>query len=1084
MCDDVMRCTACGAAVGQGDRYCRVCGLPVEGSARVSEHRYITALFSDLSRYTRLSSLLDPEELKSLMEAIFTEAVRVISSYGGVVEKFLGDAVVALFGIHRIHEDDIIRAVSCAKAVHEFVEKLGSGSGWTGYERLSMHTGIHTGTVLVDDVTQIPRYQSIIGMPIIIAQRLSSLAPPGEILIGGSSRHEVERFFLVDFLGEKELKGISDPVDVYRIGTRRHIPLGIRRPGGMRGPMVGREEQLAVLRQAFDELLGGKGSSVLITGEAGVGKSRLVYEFGRLISDHAPVMTAQCLDHMRDTPYYPVISLVRQLAEISSRHGGAPVRSLEDQLPNPRHAFHIRSLLGPGHGDEELMPDVWKTEICEAVSGLMKSVAKEHPLVVCIEDFHWADATTRDLVSYLLQEEDRAVRCLFLITSREKHLLHAAQRALPIQEISQEYTGVLLRGILGVPDVPGDAVAALYRITGGNPLYLEEYVSYLGEKGMPLLHMPEGEGAARIPETIQGLISARMENLGHEKKQLLQEASVLGMVFRKGLLEAVTSVSGDASGLLDDLEQAGFISRTGGDEYRFRHALTREVASMTLLGRHRRQLHKKVGSHLEKISKSRAEHCGMIAYHMYHAREYARAVPYFILAARTYQAEGSWIEAAAQYKRAEDSLLKADGFAGKDEMLIQMREGVWTCSRVFNPDQAIHALEELVRHYAKNGPRNQEAFSKIRLINLYSQQARFQKALDLYGEVSSGVGSNDLLAAAAKTAVAYTYTFLGKPATALTYLEDARSILDSSDRFLNAVNSLTTLAAWVWRGGVKDALAWYARTKQQSAPYMDLDLMAEVWHAYLLFLKGDVAAGQGIFDSIRDKEKKLGCLAGGFSYLRIQSSLYLYSRYTGWMDKARAELELLESRAQDTDRFPGLMGLYRAWVALGLERYQEARDLAEECLPLLEAGIANRVPYALNTLAESLFMLGDISPAGRIAARSIDWNEKHGNAEQLIWAWRIMSHIRLNMKDRETARSLLKKASVLSLDRGMKPHIAWTLASWGDFHAASGARKKAQACYRRSISLWSEMGIPYHAQKVGKVSPHCSPGGNADGLPA
>ena len=248
---------------------------------------------------------------------------------------------------------------------------------------------------------------------------------------------------------------------------------------------------------------------------------------------------------------------------------------------------------------------------------------------------------------------------------------------------------------------------------------------------------------------------------------------------------------------------------------------------------------------------------------------------------------------------------------------------------------------------------------------------------------------------------------------------------------------------------------------------MDLDLMADVWHAYLLFLKGDFPGAQGLFDVIRDKERKLGSLAGGFSYLRIQSAIYVYSRYTLWVDKAREELDMLESRGRDRELFPGLMGLYRAWVALGLKRYREAGDLAQECLPLLEKGVANRVPYALNTLAEALLMLGELPSARAAAERAIEWNERHGNAEQLIWAYRTMASIRLGMQDRPSAFELLKKASFLSTDRGMKPHIAWTLSSWGDFHAACGARKKARTCYRKAAALWSAMGIPQHTKMAG-----------------
>ena len=1070
MCNDGMRCTACGAAVGQEDRFCRICGLPVRGGARVNEHRFVTALFSDLTQYTRLTSVLDPEELKAVMEEIFLEAVRIVSSYDGEVEKFLGDAVVALFGVHRIHEDDLIRAVRSASAIHGFVEDLGRRLPLGEPAGLSMHTGIHAGTALVDDAPEVPLYQSVIGMPIIIAQRLSTLAAPGEILVGGASRREVERFFHLDFLGDRQLKGVADPLPVCRVGRARRTPLGVRRPWRSHAPMVGRQEQLEVLLQAFEPLGSGTGAVVLVTGDAGVGKSRLADEFLRLLSGDALAVTSQCLDHMKETPYYPVVSLVDRLVEYLDQDGSG--RSLEDRLPSPRHGLHLQSLLGSRQGTNDLMPDVWKAEVCEAVSALIRVCARGRRLVVAVEDFHWADATTRDLFSYLLQEED-ALGCLFLVVSREAVPLPPRGIHLHLGEIRREHVDTLLESLTGIREIPEDTADALYRITGGNPLYLQEYVSYLAEKGVPISGIAGMDCGDRVPETILGLLSARMENLGKDRKRLLQEASILGMVFSRDLLQAVTSVGAEAAGLLDDLEEKGFLERTRDGGYHFRHALMRDAATATLLKRHRRQLHRKVGSCLERISKSRAEHCGMIAYHLYHAGEYARAVPYFILAARTCQAEGSWMEAAAQYRKALDCLLRDETIPGRDELLVDVREGTWTCSRVFDPDQAMQALQELTGHYAESGRESLELFSRIRLINLYSQKARFADALELYREVSPRVEGNTLLAAAAKTAVAYTYTFLGQPAVALGYLQEARGTLESSDRFLAAVNSLTTLAAWVWRGGIRQAFEWYARTKGQSSAYMDLDLMAEVWHAYLLFLKGEILPGQALLEYVKDREKKLGSLAGGVSYLRVQSAIYLYSRYTGQVDRACRELDALEALRHDHTRIPGLMGLYRAWTALGSGDHARARDLAQECLPLLEAGVANRVPYALNVLAESLVMLGDFPAALDAGKRCIDFNERNGNAEQLAWALRNSAVACLKAGDPDAAQVLLKRAAALARDQAMKPHMAWTLAAWGDLHASLGAWRKARACYRRSAVLWNKMGVPENARQAESALEPC-----------
>lgn len=1060
-----MRCPGCGEAFGRGDRFCRSCGLSLVSRAGIQEHRYITALYSDLNRYTSLSALLDPEELKTIMDKIFQEASRIIASFGGVVEKFLGDAVVALYGVYHINENDIVHAIRSAVAIHAFVkENMQDFSN----EKLTMHTGIHTGTVLVDHQSVRNLSLGAMGMPINVAARLSSLAAPGEILICKTALPEAERFFHTEFMGEKGLKGILEPMSVYRINSIRQTPLSLHRPDSARLPFVGREEQLSLLRKAGADLLLGRGASFVITGEAGVGKSRLIHESLNTLPSGSVTLLIQCLDHMKDTPYDPLISLVRQVIGHMGVERSEPDRIIEECIPNPRHAFHIRSLLGNRQDGVDLMPDIWKTEMFEAITALVQAFCQERPLVICIEDVHWADATTIDFLQNLTQLNDRGIHCLLIITSRVKDSMHSPGITLNLQELSREYAWELILVLLEDTRLSEGLFAFLYRTTGGNPFFISEYVSYLKEKDIVHLLERKEKRSGLIPSTIHGLLAARMEGLGNACKNILQAASVIGMVFSRDLLMAITINEPEADGILEVLEKAGFIQNCRDNEYCFRHALTKDVAYITLLKRRRLDLHCKIALHLEKSSKTRTENYGIVAYHFYHAHEYAKACPYYILAARIYQAEGTWIEAAAQYLKAKECLQKTADLPDGDESLIMVLEGIWSCSRVFDPDLAISALEELGGIFKKSGHKGQEAFSQIRLINLYSQKAKFQEALDRYDDVLTKTGGNDLLVAAAKTAVAYTYTFLGKPIIALQYLEEARSRLDLSDKFLLSVNYLTTLTAYVWRGCIKEAFVWHSRVKEQSSPYLDLDLMADVWLGYIFFLKGGIAEGQKVFDEIRFKEVKLGSIAGGLSYLRIQSSIYLYSRYTGWLDKAREEIDMLECQKNKSrkDPFFALHGLYRAWIALEHGQYQAARDLLEEALPLLETGIVNRVPYALNALAETYLKLEDFGKAVEIAGKCIAWNRENGNMDQLIWAWRIYGASCFKIGKWEEARDSLISASRLAWTLQMKPHIAWTIEVWGDYHAAKGKLVKAKACYARSISLWMAMENPYQARKI------------------
>jgi class 3 adenylate cyclase/tetratricopeptide (TPR) repeat protein len=1048
-----MGCPGCGTAVGQEDRFCRFCGYSLGTSSNGQERRFVTALYTDLCGYTALSARVDQEELKALVDSIFQEASRIIASFGGVVEKFLGDAVVALFGISHTHEDDIIRAIRAASLIHDFVGRKCLPTG-----RFSMHTGIHAGTVLVDRRGFGDLSLGAMGMPINIAARLSGIASPGEILVGGSSIHEAQRFFLAQPLGGKKLKGIDGLVQVHRIISPRPTPWGIHRPDSASSPLVGRKAQLAILMDAYHS---GKWGQVLITGVPGAGKSRLALEFMKLIPKPACAFTVHCLDHMKDIPYEPVISLIRQMTGAAREDGPGVDGAIETLLENPRHAFHIRSLLGMKQGLEDLMPDVWKTEMADAVASLVQAFSRSRSLVICIEDFQWADATSRDLFLNL-SRQGPCSGCLLVITSREDHRLPAAGIRIVVEELPLEHMKPMLLGLLPDERIPDGTGASFHRITGGNPLFIEEYLSFLREKGLS----PHQGFTGDVPSTVHGIIAARMEALGASCKALLQAAAVAGVIFPAALLKAINPLGQDFDQALHDLERAGFICMNREGACSFRHALTREAAYASLLVNHRRELHRKIGFVLEGMAGNKTQNCGSIAFHLFHACEFARAYPYCMLAARTYQAEGSWMEATTHYAWARECLLGGAGGESRDEMLMAVCEGIWSCSRIFNPDRAIAALEELASLYRQSGRTSQEVYSRIRLINLYSQKALFGKALETFDAVFPGSKGSGFLSGASQTAVAYTYTFLGQPLKALEYLENARSCLHPPDRFLLMANHLTTLAACVWRGDVREALSWYARTKEGSAPYLDFDLMAEVWLGYVLFLKGEIPRGREVLDEVRAREKKLGCLAGGFSYLRIQSSIYLCSRYTGDLDTAREDLAMAQAQGSADACHAPLLGLYRAWIALEDGRLREAAALAQSVLPSLEKGIANRVPYALNTLAEALYLLGDLSPAEGAASRCLRWNAENGNVDQLIWALRILSSVHLKRGRTDASREALRHASHLAGSWGLMPHSAWNLSAWGDYHAAQGRWQKASSCHRRAQALWEAMGCPNQAVKI------------------
>ena len=1060
----------------RSDRFCRYCGGSLDQKGSIREYRHITALFSDLCDYTPLTEELEPEELKDILGALFTKSIRIVTSYGGVVEKFAGDGVVALFGLDELHEQDTIRAIHAAMEIHRFAGVLTDSVSSVIGRRIMMHTGINTGFVLVDQQSDIPFSHGVLGTPINIASRLSDLAGPDDIFIGESLGADAARYFTLENMGMRTIKGIKEPMGVFKILSARQVPVSIHRNSGITSGMVGRQKELGTIVAALGDTGPGSCSTVCISGDPGVGKSRLIQEFKKQVPSRFRWICAQCLDHTKDTPYYPIASLVRELLGVRENEFEEDefIEKTGKFLSDSSHISSITALCGRIRDREQLMPDVRRSLLCDAISSLLRAAGETQPLVLCVEDMHWADQSTIDLLEYLLQHECTTCPALVILSTRTEMRFSARDIHVTVSDLGPEEAGKMVRLMLNTGHIPEAMLQYLYRETGGNPFYVEEMVNYLMEKGLSFSHGSWGKMHEGIPSTIQGLVAARLENLGENLKTLLQEASVIGKIFSRSLLRTVSSKQEKTDVCLIGLEKAGFIHMTESGVYSFRHALTQEVAYRTLLKRDRMKMHEKIGNELEYMGREKEDVCDLLAHHFDLAGISGRAALYGIMAAQKYQAGGSWVEAAALYRTAEKWLHKDEDIPGGREKLLSVWEGIWSCARIFNPTQATQALESLCRYYSQSKMREKETFALIRLINLYSQKGLFSKALATFERAHDLAGKDTFLCSAAKTAVAYTYTYLGRPERALVYLEQARPELAKSNTFLLAVNYLTTLTACVWKGALSEAYKWYCLTKQAGSEYMDLELMAEIYLGYIRYLDGSFSQARRIFERVALQERKLGSLAGGLTYLRIQSSIYFNARYNGDLDKAREDLRMFEVLDGDMKDHQALADLYRSWIEIEEGQYERVRDLLVNAWPMLKKGVANRVPYALNALAEAFYKLGEFEKAADFACQCVEWNEQNGNQDQLIWALRIMGDIYIHRKMYGQARAVLKRALRMSRVCSMKPHVAWTLESWGDYFIHLENQRASTACYNMAFDIWSKSDNYYQVLRLSsKTTSRC-----------
>ena len=302
--------------------------IPTAPMAIEGERKYVTALFSDISGYTAMSERLDPEEVKEITSRIFAEISKIVDKYDGFIEKFIGDAVMALFGVPKTHEDDPVRTIKAAKEIHDVVKAISPELKEKIGKPLSMHTGINTGLVVTGEINMEKGTHGVAGDTINVAARLSSLAEADQIIVGPDTYHQAEGYFVFEALEPTKFKGKAEPIQIYRVLSPKEQPSTTHRHHGLRADLIGREVELTQLRDAAEKLREGKGSVFAICGETGIGKTRLVEEFkGALDLNEIQWLDGQAYAYSQNIPYFPLIDLFNRGFQI--KEGDTPEKVRE-----------------------------------------------------------------------------------------------------------------------------------------------------------------------------------------------------------------------------------------------------------------------------------------------------------------------------------------------------------------------------------------------------------------------------------------------------------------------------------------------------------------------------------------------------------------------------------------------------------------------------------------------------------------------------------------------------------------------------------------------------------------------------------
>jgi class 3 adenylate cyclase/tetratricopeptide (TPR) repeat protein len=650
------RCAVCGQDNPGGFRFCGACGASLAGPARApaEERRLVTVLFCDLVGFTARSDQADPEDVGALLRPYHVRLRAEIERLGGTLDKFIGDGVMAVFGAPVAHEDDPERAVRCALGMLAAIEELNQAHPSLD---LAIRIGITTGEALVR-LGPDQQSEGVVGDVVNTAARLEGVAPAGGVVVGEATFRATRRLFDYHELGAVQVKGKADPVPMWQLeGARSRTGIeAIRRAGT---PFIGRQAELDLLKGLFHQTVTDRTVRlVTIMGEPGVGKSRFVAELAAAIDARSELVTwrqGRCLPYGDGITFWALGEIVKAQAGILESDPPAEVAAkleaaVADLLPDPSERGWLRARLAPLLGIAG--PDAVKAERAELFAAwrrFIEAVATSHPLVLVVEDLHWADPAMLEFLDDLV-ERSADLPLLIVATARPELLErqpawgegNPASTRLPLGALTDLETARLVAALVGRSMLPLGVQALLLERAAGNPLYAEEFARLLTDQGLVV----EGEVAAApdipVPETVHGLIAARLDALTPEARALVQDAAVVGRVFWPGAVAAMDGAraGGDNPGQpgpevlagLAELERKQLVQRARTssvqhqDEYVFWHALVRDVAYAQIPRAGRARRHQAVAEWVEAVAGERVgDLAEVVAHHYGQALTYARA---------------------------------------------------------------------------------------------------------------------------------------------------------------------------------------------------------------------------------------------------------------------------------------------------------------------------------------------------------------------------------------------------------------------------------------------------------------------------
>lgn len=1012
------------------------------------ERKVVTVLFADLAGSTELAQRQDPEQLRQLLSAFFDEMSQQIRSFGGTVEKYAGDAIMAVFGVPKVHEDDAERAVRAAMAMRESLAQLNPLFEQEYDARLELRVGIATGEVVA--ATDERREMLVTGETANLAARLQSAG--SGIVVSDVTQKLLARLLDCRRLEPLTLKGFSQPVTAYEVSGLRTLDAAPRGIPGLSSPVVGRDAEAATLRRAVEELQRGLGQIVFLIGEAGIGKSRLKIELRETLPEGVRWLEGRCQAYTQNTSYAPVVQLLRAALGLGPSEAQAVARA--------RLRAGLRSLVGDRHdevqptiahllgielearrqADRPTDPQTLKSQLILAFRALLEGLTIHGPAILTIEDIHWADAATIELLILLTELTDH-LPLMILVTSRPDpegtawDLRFHAQRNFPhrLVEISlptlrPEDTAQLIRNLLHVAELPEDLKGRIMERAEGNPFFLEEILRSLIDEGVLQREGDRWIAGRRLerlamPDTLRGVIAARIDRLPQDVKATLQHAAVVGRFFAGRLLAALADSGQNVDRAIAHLLRAELIrefARLPEPEYIFKHALTHEAAYASILAEQRRRLHERVAEHLEgSVGDRSGEHAAVLADHWLRADRIEEALGWTLRAADRARGLYARPEAIAHYWQALNLLARLPTTPERQRMHAEtvlalartpgyFRDAASRGAALQHIDDGIREAEALGALSVQAGLETQKGF-------LVQDEDVVLRAL-VHAEAS---GNPLTLAMAAMNYGEYLGQH-GHYEKALVHIEQAIDLFGTNDaRHDHAFSMAMSGRCHCSRAGrLTDAFNYAERAREIAASMGDARLKA--W--------GGMEAEPCMYKGLWDRLARVG-----------EEGLAIAWEIGEW-----APILFIS-----------------AWLGIGhlkRGRVDEARRVILRAVQ--EAGVRTFSPFLITYLHIALAQLhlAEGNPTGALTAArmALDLAQRSGFRLEHGAAHRVLAQAHEAMGSRDEAESEFRASLEILEDIQSRPELGQTLLAYGRFEFSDDA-ERGRRLIGRALRLFEEI---------------------------